>query len=82
MGRVAQSTEDLLRAQVEESRLRCTQLEAQVADLRAELQRTLAWRWTVVAAVVVVAVIAILMLGIVAFNAVDDEGSIASLVGT
>jgi hypothetical protein len=69
---MAESTEDLLRAQLAESQLRCSQIEARLADVSAELDRTRAWRTSVLIAVVVVAGFAILMLGIVAFNAVDD----------
>jgi hypothetical protein len=44
-----------------------------VHELEAELQRTRAWRQSALIAVVAVALLAILMLGIVAFNAVDDQ---------
>jgi hypothetical protein len=49
------------------------ELSGKPSSLEAELQRTRGWRQSTLIAVVAVALLAILMLGIVAFNAVDDQ---------
>ena len=68
-------TPDDLRAQLRESQRR-------IHDLEAELERVREWRKSALVAVVIVALLAILMLGIVAFNAVDDSAALARLAGS
>jgi hypothetical protein len=55
---------------------RAAAAETQVRLLEAEVERTREWRKSTLIAVVVVALLAILMLGVVAFNAVDDQSAL------
>jgi ferric-dicitrate binding protein FerR (iron transport regulator) len=48
--------------------------EARCSDLTEEVARLREWRRSSVSSVIIVALLAILMLGIVAFNAVDSLG--------
>ena len=66
------TTAELL-SQLADAQARAGAAEARVRELDAELQRTRAWRQSTLIAVVAVALLAILMLGVVAFNAVDDQ---------
>lgn len=59
-------------ARLDDAERRATAAEARIDDLQAELVRTAEWRRATLIAVVAVALLAILMLGVVAFNAVDD----------
>ncbi len=60
-------------SQLGDALARASAAESRVHELEAELQRTRQWRQSALIAVVAVALLAILMLGIVAFNAVDDQ---------
>jgi cytochrome c-type biogenesis protein CcmH/NrfG len=70
---VSEPTSDQLRAHLAYAEARAANAEWRVSVLEAELHRTRQWRQSVLIAVVVVALLAILMLGVVAFNAVDDQ---------
>lgn len=66
------TTAELL-SQLADAQARAGAAEARMRELDAELQRTREWRQSALLAVVAVALLAILMLGVVAFNAVDDQ---------
>jgi hypothetical protein len=70
---VSDVTSAQLVSQLAEAQARASTAEARVRELEAELQRTRAGRQSALIAVVAVALLAILILGIVAFNAVDDR---------
>jgi hypothetical protein len=54
--------------------------ESKVQALSDELARVREWRRALLIAVVAVALLAILMLGLVAFNATDDAQSLAGVL--
>ena len=70
---VSDLTSQELLSLLADAQARAGAAEARVRELEAELHRTKAWRQSTLIAVVAVALLAILMLGIVAFNAVDDQ---------
>jgi hypothetical protein len=70
---VSDLTSTELASQLGDALARASAPESRVHELEAELQRDRAWRQSTPIAVVAVALLAILMLGIVAFNAVDDQ---------
>lgn len=71
-----------LPAQLEDAQRRVALAEYRLAELQMELVRLRAWQRASLIAVVAVALVAILMLGVVAFNAVDDrEPEATSVVG-
>jgi len=80
MGEVSDpASDDSMPAHLLEAEERARGAEARIDELEAELARVRDWRRSALLAVVVVALLAILMLGIVAFNAVDDGTVAASL---
>lgn len=74
-----QPTRDELAEQLRTSEEARVRAEARAVELQAELARVREWRRSTLAAVVAVALLAVLMLGIVAFNAVDDEALRATI---
>lgn len=73
---------DELQNALAEMTTRATVLESKVESLEQELARSREWRKSTLVAIVAVALLAILMLGIIAFNAVDDSLQNAMPVGT
>lgn len=68
---------DELQVALREMTERAAFFEQRTAALEAELGRVREWRKSALLAVVAVALLAILMLGVVAFNAVDDKAASA-----
>ena len=71
MQRVPEYSNTELQTALDEMTLKAGVLEARVESLEEELFRVREWRQSALLAVVAVASLAILLLGIVAFNAVD-----------
>lgn len=64
-----------LRAAIAQAEWRAANAEARVAALEADVRTLRRWMWWSLAAIVVTACVALIVLGAVAFNAIDDNGS-------